>query len=149
MVPPPLQTHCWQFSPQDTEPLVLRAVLVTRMEEVVQNHTHFPEDHTYSQHRRGYKTTLSVFGQGIMGEIQVWSPPHTYTALHPSLFPPSPPFPNPPIHPFIRHTFSIHSSSIHSFILPSIRPLVIECLFPVHHPRPLKLAAWNVIIGPQ
>ena len=28
-----------------------------------------------------------------------------------------------------------------------IRPLVIECSFPVHRPCPLKLAAWNVIIG--
>ena len=41
------------------------------------------------------------------------------------------------------------TSKIHKELaMPSyVRPLVIECLFPVHRPRPLKLAAWYVIIG--
>ena len=56
------QTHEWQFSPLEAGSLASRAVLYTTV----------VRDGSSSHNKRRHKSLLELFGQGIIGDIQVY-----------------------------------------------------------------------------
>ena len=62
-----LQIHQWQFSPRGAAPLAVKAVLHTSVEGEGQG------IRGSSSHKRRHKAVLDLFGQGLHGEVQVYT----------------------------------------------------------------------------
>ena len=72
ILPSESQTHKWQFSPLKATSLVAKAVLYTTTTTIT-NTCDGREgiDRFRHSHRKQHKAILDLFGQGLLGEIQV------------------------------------------------------------------------------